>query len=632
MELIPLEAYEKALALVFWTAPGPKGDLDVPICGVLNYKVSKNYTFFDNLDIFELCFSYSISAEQAKKITPEILDTYNQKLDIGFFTSEEDIVWQRNLKYTEKVICYSRSENINNFLLMFNTLTYMKKAFSTFLKIFDEKFPGSKQSPEQTIRYLENYSKLDQVFDSYKITYENQDDFETDFDLLAYMLDVKELADIFIGPATKVDIKSKCIHFTKYEAAINVASYEAYSNILVDAANNLEKLLSGKNIFVINNEKFTKMIYFVKGYKDGIVVMPDCPLKDILDTDDPNVKSGDKNHNIPFSLSHLDSMYNYDTIKQSRHFSLTEIPIAHIQKYIEYFHEYSGCIHKNLIRLYGIACNNERKYFIVSEPFKRNSFYNRFFADYKNPGFQKFKKVLLDIWQIILYFETYKIKLPLHLSLKNMHYSNGKIKIIPSFKCIEDNYLYSPEEINDICLVYFREFFIRNSENVIDLDKIKEVLNDKEQELRRKFLKIPKLPEEIITNKSVFEFPEFEADYQDQKMNVFINLLYKKFLKLGKNYKPVPDKLSEIYRLGLLIYQTLFARDSKDIYPEYWKIAEDLFLHSNQVLGERRIPCIAQSIEVAQSEFVQVCREMMSINPKYRMDDKEIKSRLSFKD
>ena len=123
-------------------------------------------------------------------------------------------------------------------------------------------------------------------------------------------------------------------------------------------------------------------------------------------------------------------------------YSAIEIPAGQANRY----QEFASILHENMLDIYGVY-KDTKKYYLITAHFDPNSFASHF-SDCSPDNFSEFYQVLLQVLSLIIYCSARGIY-KLYICEESLHYSDGRVKLIPRFHKTEDFLIFTPEELSE---------------------------------------------------------------------------------------------------------------------------------------------------------------------------------------
>ena len=440
-------------------------ELTIPFsfCGkIYNYEFSLN-SESDSSTYIHITFIYKSTflCSDSIKLRKNYL---NSKIELGWFN-----LLPESLNYDHRIVFNSNMQQESRSKILCYTVQKMNFIFQTYLPIFlykqeiltqssikslCENFQKLKKksstSFELEVKYVRNNEKSDPVY--YKE--ERLKRFSKDINILEKIVKNEELFEFFI-PFAKIDFIEKRIKCSQFLPNIRKVSVNELSDpVIQKKLENIFKLLNNIQMHVdvkiiLGNLFQSQGTHYFVLIKKPIYRYILEKAKDII-TYSKSINKFIPSYSDMTSLSKDHIFQNLSTFAFiGKDSNMIELPRHFLGRYLKF----KSINSKNLITIHGLIKDDSSKYYIVTENFIRNSYYEYFFSlNYENnihneiskSILTEFKNTILDLSNLIYMCNIKGLGL-IDLSSEYLYFSSGVVKLIPSFEAPSNDVL-SPEE------------------------------------------------------------------------------------------------------------------------------------------------------------------------------------------
>ena len=412
-----------------------------------NCESTRNYSILTQVRekhaFVELVLLAEMNIRNITNNVPKIISVLNRKKGAGVFT----LTVSNSLQYQVKFLVpkHLAVNEIKQVLVL--TIRSLKKVLNRFAPAFAMTFPDD-FSILDILTGCKNITLLRPSTDSIRFAYDELE-FNLEISILNKVCRQEQLKQVLLLDV-EIDFIKQTINFRIEKKKFNplnrdqVSSKEVYNYI-----EHIFDLLNQVSLF----PDVPQLLQNLVTHNNKVYVFPKKKLCEFLFLDPTSEKI---KMNLPeayisfaYSLSlSLDFLPFFKYINAhprvcfGNEYSAIEIPAGQANRY----QEFASILHENMLDIYGIY-KDTKKYYLITAHFDPNSFASHF-ADCSPDNFSEFYQVLLQVLSLIIYCSARGIY-KLYICEESLHYSDGRVKLIPRFHKTEDFLIFTPEELSE---------------------------------------------------------------------------------------------------------------------------------------------------------------------------------------
>jgi hypothetical protein len=573
------------------------------------------------------------------KAYSELINEINKKIEKGTYSILGTYV------HYKRLINFANLSTQNLTKTLVSELKDTSTTFQRYLPVLED-FPDCPSDPNYKMRMAQKIFESRYKPKRYIQTYDTDNDFQNDLNIILTLIDYEELSQYILNPSIDIDLENKTISYPLPPQSIPFEFY-AQQNLEI-CERELENIYNAAKGYIDISKAVKILKYKLSNKPKVFFIVPDCKLSDFLYLNSRSEPL--KQYNFyqlltkGFKLPRLDLFIGGENFYANKSTHLIKVPEDQIEDYVKYYDKYKSICHENFIQMYGINYYKDELY-IFTEFYEKNSF-SIFFKnlDFEDKEFRVFNESLNKILDLIEYLSDF-IDLPLFLSMELLDYSTGKVKLIPNFNAPVPVNILSPEEL---CLKLLTEFkdqiiqYMRNTRSYRSL-KLYQKENKSEPDFKTYFNAIEKYSNKISISAVHLDYNKELLEFLKNELVESLDIVYELFTRKKIESVDTENKdllnrelyteknivlTSELYRFGLLIYNSLFySKNHASMLIEKFQLnSSNLKAHAIQTIFYRTMLPLSEDIQRNYGVYTELMRGLWYFNPFQRLSIQDLKS------